>query len=71
MPVTEELLEHVGKLHTQARYEVEFKSAGYNSATVRNLELYSALGMINAAAGADPDVSVTIRQMEKAAVEET
>lgn len=70
MPVPEELLEHFGKLHAQARYEVEFKSAGYNSATVRNLELYSALGMINAAVEADPDVTASIRQMEKAAVEE-
>lgn len=65
MPIPEELLEHIGNLHTQARYEVEFKSAGYNSATVRNLELYSALCMINAAVEADPNVSVTIRQMEK------
>lgn len=48
-------------------YQVEFRKADsvLSGTVIKNLELYNALRMIEAAVEADPDVAVSIRQMEK------
>lgn len=48
-------------------YQVEFRKADsvLSGMVIKNLELYNALRMIETVVEADPDVAVSIRQMEK------